>query len=86
MLPGLPPETAKVEFIWIPNDIQTRLEHVLVVARDGDRLLWDYEISLGAERTDAVVPLPFAPNDPDLSDNESLVKPKTQTNKKTEKE
>ena len=40
--PGLPAETAKVEFIWLANEINTQLEHVLVVARDGDRLLWDY--------------------------------------------
>ena len=33
IFPGLPAETAKVEFIWLANDIHTRLEHV-GVARD----------------------------------------------------
>jgi hypothetical protein len=32
MFPGLPPETAKVEFIWLANDIHTRLEHVLLIS------------------------------------------------------
>jgi hypothetical protein len=43
-LPGFPPETAWVEFIWQANDLLTRLDYVLVVARDGNTVLWSYEI------------------------------------------
>ena len=43
-LPGFPPETAWVEFIWQANELLTRLDYVLVVARDGDTILWSYEI------------------------------------------
>jgi len=74
-LPGLPPETAKIELIWEPNAIWTKVQRVLVVARDGDRLLWDYEIVADAE-DGAIAPLlPAGPQDqPD--DASDLVKPK----------
>jgi hypothetical protein len=86
--PGLPPETAKVEFIWIANSIQTLLEHVLVVARDGDRLLWHYDIDDSAEGGGTIVPFPPQPTPraPDDNDNEGMVKPKKQGTKKREKE
>ncbi|RYG95267.1 MAG: hypothetical protein EON58_14535, partial [Alphaproteobacteria bacterium] len=62
-LPGLPPETAKIELIWQPNAIWTKVERVLVVARDGDRLLWDYEIVADAGEG-AITPLtPTSPHD-----------------------
>src|SRR5579862_401029 len=81
LLPGLPPETAKVEIIWLPNDIWTRLEHVLVVARDGDTLLWQYEIDDADEGggSGTIIPFPSAPP-PDPApetDNSNLVKPKS---------
>ena len=78
-IPGLPQAT-KVEFIWLANEIQTQLEHVLVVARDKNRLLWDYEIE-SREDGSAVVPLPAAPPPGDL-DDEELVKPKVDQSKK----
>ena len=58
VFPGLPPETAKVEFVWLPNDIQTNLEDVLVVARHNDTRLWDYAIAPAAGGSGAVVPFP----------------------------
>ena len=85
LLPGLPSETAKVEFIWRANEINTRLEQVLVVARDGDKLLWDYEIDEEAPSagTGTVVPFPVAPA-PTLPDNnEESVKPKKPPAKET---
>ena len=57
VLPGLPPETAKVEFIWLPNEIWTDVAQVLVVARDGDNMIWSYEIEPPA----ASVLVPFEP-------------------------
>ena len=77
-LPGLPPETAKIELIWEPNDIWTQVERVLVVARDGDRLLWEYEIVANAG-DDALTPImPFGPNDgsDDDVDASDLITPK----------
>ncbi|MBB5712973.1 hypothetical protein [Sphingomonas xinjiangensis] len=74
-LPGLPPETAKIELIWEPNAIWTKVERVLVVARDGDRLLWDYEIVADAGKGEITPLAPTGPSDqPD--DASDLVKPK----------
>jgi hypothetical protein len=76
LLPGIPPETAKVEFIWLANDINTRLEYVLVVARDGDELLWDYEIEVGESAgSGVVIPFPDPPKPPQPAVDD-LVKPK----------
>jgi hypothetical protein len=77
LLPGFPPETARVEFIWLANELNTLLEHVLVVARDGDRLLWDYEIEEGTGSA-TILPFPEPPVPPD----DDLVKPKTPEVKK----
>ena len=81
----LPAETAKVEIIWLSNDIQTRLERVLVVARDGNRLLWDYEIETGEVGSGAGTIILFPPLPPVDPDSERLVKPRTPNIKKNEK-
>lgn len=72
-LPGIPPEAAKVEFIWVPNELQTKIEKALVVARDGNKLLWDYELAQGSDGS-IVVPLPPTVG-PDMDDDD-LVTPK----------
>jgi hypothetical protein len=82
MLPGLPAETVKVEFIWLANELNTRLERVLVVARDGDRLIWEYDIESGADAA-IVIPFPPAPEPP--MPGEPLITVKLQT-EKTEEE
>lgn len=56
-LPGLPPEASKVEFTWASNAIGTRIDSVLVVARDGNRAVWSYEI--GEAEGAAVIDMPF---------------------------
>jgi hypothetical protein len=74
--PGLPAETAKVEFIWLANEINTQLEHVLVVARDGDELLWDYEIGAAVAGAGTVIPFPQPPAPPPASGGDDLITPK----------
>ena len=81
VLPGMPPETTKVEIIWLPNEIWTQVERVLVVARDGDERLWDYEIERRGGAKLFVVPTVVPPTDPDGRD---LVKPKTTPAEKPE--
>lgn len=82
LFPGLPPETAKVEFVWRPNEIYTQLEEVLVVARDGKEKIWDYPIA--AESGAEVVSLPSSPSpDPDIDD---LVRPKVPNEQELEDE
>ncbi|WP_159983707.1 MULTISPECIES: hypothetical protein [unclassified Novosphingobium] len=85
-LPGLPPETAKIELIWEPNAIWTKVERVLVVARDGNRLLWDYEITGEADGAAGTLVEPIKPLDPspiDL-DGGDLIKPKAKPQVKPE--
>ncbi len=76
-LPGLG-VFGKVEFVWFPNDLWTSIDRVLMVARDGDQLLWEYEIEGEAG---SLVELPVAPPPPDSGD---LVKPKATPSKKTQ--
>lgn len=83
ILPGLPPEAAKVEFIWTPDDIGTEIESVMVVARDGNHVLWSYKIDDAAEDREAGV-IKF----PDLGgsdEDKPLIKPKI-TRKKDAKD
>lgn len=79
-IPGLPPESPKIELLWEPNAIWTKVERVLVVARDGDRLLWDYEIVAAAD-VSAVAPLVPAAYEEAPEDTSDLIKlkPKPQT-------
>lgn len=86
VLPGLPPETAKIELVWEPNAIWTKVERVMVVARDGDRLIWEYEIIADAGG-DAITPVaPISPQDHpgDDLDAGDLVKPKVKPQAKPE--
>lgn len=84
VLPGLPPETAKVEFVWLPNDIWTEVEQILVVARDGDNRLWEYEIDR-AKDAGILIQLPRPPAGPADLDHDDLVMPKAQPGTKPAK-
>lgn len=84
VLPGLPPETAKVEFVWFPNDIWTEVEQIMVVARDGDVRLWEYEIGQ-AKGAGALVPLPRPPAGPADMEDDDLVVPKAKPETKPAK-
>lgn len=70
--PGMPPAAAKIEFIWTPDILGTSVESVLVVARDGDHILWSYELEEEVAVSD-VITFP-APSGPDL--DPPLVTPK----------
>lgn len=85
-LAGFPSHTAKVEIIWLANDLNTRLESVSVVARDGDRLIWEYEIddnSAGGAGSVFTFPTPPAPPAPPADDDDNLITPKAPGTKKT---
>jgi hypothetical protein len=85
VLPGMPPETAKVEIIWLLNEIKTQIEAILVVARDGDKLIWDYQIEDPRESAE-IIPLPTRPTIPPAPEAGDFVKPKADPNAETEKE
>ncbi|GLK81864.1 hypothetical protein [Methylopila turkensis] len=78
-LPGLG-ASGKVEFVWRPNDLWTRIDRVLMIARDGDQLLWEYEIEGEAS---SVIELPASPP-PSSPASDDLVKPKVKPSKKTQ--
>ena len=86
ILPGLPSEMAKVEFIWRANRLQTQLESVLVVCRDGGKMRWGYPIR--AEESAAILPFPTAEVQMVEPDDEvdGLVKPKGSGAKTARKE
>jgi hypothetical protein len=85
VLPGMPPETAKVEIIWLLNDLKTKIEAVLVVARDGDELIWDYSIEDPRDSAQTI-PLPIGPPATPAPDAGEFVRPKVDPNAKTEEE
>lgn len=74
-IPGLPAETAKLDVIWRPNELWTDLDKVLLVSRDGDAILWEYEIQPPATAMDKSV---FKFNNADAEEMEEtpMVKPK----------
>jgi len=76
-LPGFPPEAAKVEIVWKANDIGTAVEEVIVVARDGNTLLWSYRIDDDADEAggSGVLPFPAGPA-PDEFSPLVVVKPR----------
>lgn len=75
--PGMPPAAAKIEFIWTPDILGASVESVLVVARDGDHILWSYEIEEEVAVSD-VIAFP-APNGPEV--DTPLVTPKVKPSK-----
>lgn len=56
-LPGIQ-NVHKVEVVYLLNSMQTQVDKVVVVARDGDKRLWDY--ALLPDATANVIPLPLA--------------------------
>lgn len=74
MLPGLPPQTAKVDFIWRPNELWTEIAHVLIVCRDGDDVIWQHELEAPGAGTEMSVFKFGTDSEPDS--DEELVKPK----------
>jgi len=75
-LPGLPPAATKVEFLYSANDIEDGIERVVVAARDGENLLWHYEIDESAE-SGQVVPFPSSvPSQDNDSADEPIVVPR----------
>jgi hypothetical protein len=58
-LPGIP-NVHKVEVVYVLNRLQTQIDRIVVVARDGDERLWDYVVT--PAMTADVVSLPFVVN------------------------
>lgn len=83
LIPGLPPEIAKLDVIWRPNELWTDLDKVMLVSRDGDEILWDYEIQAPTATIDKSV-FKFNNNEVEDLENHQMVKPKIVPTEKTE--
>jgi hypothetical protein len=56
-LPGMP-DVHKVELVYMLNRLQTQIDEIAVVARDGSMCLWSYLLTPAASAF-AVIPLPL---------------------------
>jgi hypothetical protein len=59
-LPGMP-DVHKIEVVYALNRLQTQIDRVVVVARDGEVLLWEYAIA--PETTAEIISLPTPTSD-----------------------
>ena len=83
-LPGLPPEAAKVEILYSSTEIEDGIDRVVVVARDGDDLLWHYELDDGGALGEIIpFPEPLPPSD---DDGEKIIKPRVLSDEKSDTE
>jgi hypothetical protein len=81
-LPELP-DVARVDIAYVLNPFETLINRVLVVARDGDRVVWSYTIFPQPEAFTLPIPLPVRPSPPAPPDN--VVRLPPVNNKKEEK-
>lgn len=60
------PDLCSVDVGYVLNELGTRLEDILVAARDRDAVLWSYAIDRGAPATATatLIPAPLAPTSP----------------------
>lgn len=73
-LPGLPPEAAKIDFVWKRNEIEGGVESVSVVARDGNSTVWAYDLNISEIETEKVVSLPLSTFQSNDEKKDTLVK------------
>lgn len=59
------PDQCSVDCGYVLNDLRTRIDHVLVAARNGDAVLWSYPIERDAPSIVPTLPIaPIAPTSP----------------------
>lgn len=58
------PAIWKVELLWYPNQLRTKLDRVEVGARDGKRRLWSYALGSGPDIAVLPLDLPIGPTAP----------------------
>jgi hypothetical protein len=85
VIAGLPPETAKIEIIWLPNELWTQVDRILVIARDGDALLWEYDLDESAPAAGVVIVVPSS-DGPEPPTGDDLIKPKARPDAKPGKQ
>ena len=63
------PDLVRLDIAYVLNDLATKIQDVLVVARDGDRVIWKYSILQGAAEAGATTQLPIDPQTPPAADS-----------------
>jgi hypothetical protein len=58
------PEVWKVEALWYPNKLATKLDKVKIVARDVNAKIWSYDIGAEPDTSLLPTPLPIVPIEP----------------------
>lgn len=81
-LPELP-DVGRVDIAYVLNPFETLVNRILVVARDGDRVVWSYPICPRDVSLTDPIPLPIRPSPPASADN--VVRLPTAANRKEEK-
>lgn len=82
-IPGLLPDVHKVECCFRENDLDTALESVTIVARDGDKKLWSYDLPRAEPAAEVVRLRPTPPRDDRAP---PVVRPRTTPEKKSEED
>ncbi len=78
-LPGFPADAACVDITYTNDELGSGINEVLIVHRDGDRVLWSYSIDdaeSGIHDDYNIVEFPSVSERPDDDDGEGLVTPK----------
>ncbi len=86
-IPGLLPETFKVEICYVEDTAGAEIESVAVTARDDDVKLWSYEIERPADSVVEFPTKPLAPTTPPADVEETEIVPRVpETPESSEKE
>jgi hypothetical protein len=70
------PEASRVDILYIPNTLETAIDDVRVVARNGDRVAWHFSLLGEAEVIAMPMPTPAQATEEAGSERRSLVRPK----------
>lgn len=78
------PDVARVDIVYVVNPLQTKIQDVLVVARDGDSQLFSYSILNRVADSAPIVTLPVEPKPP--ADRDKVVRLPTAAERKRKRE
>ena len=80
-LPELP-DVGRVDIAYVLNPFETLIDRILVVARDGDRVVWSYPIY--PRETEVFLPIPLPVRPPPTTSPDNVVWLPTAANRKEE--
>lgn len=75
------PDVSRVDVCYVLNELQTQVKDILVVARDGDQVIWAYSIYSAAEGAAPVISFPAPANEPPAADSGMRIPGELENNK-----